>query len=241
VRALGAQTPPDLLPGKPGDNAPEAQAEATREWRERLLRAHANDGEHSLLRVLLADLPSSRTPWEQLLRTRLAHGLSRRPAISWSRPSRSYLANQGRGGPHRRLPWEPGFSGSQLVPRLALMVDVSGSIDAPLLERFSREVEAITRRQEAALVLVIGDDCVRRVVHYEPGRVQLRGLEFDGGGGTDFTPLLQEADRHRPDIGIVLTDLDGPAHFRPRWPVIWAVPEAHDRALAPFGRKISLR
>jgi hypothetical protein len=241
VRALAAGTPQDLLPVPAEGSAAEAQAEQAREWRERLLRAHANDGESSLLRVLLADLPSSRTPWEQLLRTRLAHGLSRRPAISWSRPSRSYLANQGRGGPHRRLPWEPGFSGSQLVPRLALMVDVSGSIDAPLLERFSREVEAITRRQEAALVLVIGDDCVRRVVHYEPGRVQLRGLEFDGGGGTDFTPLLQEADRHRPDIGIVLTDLDGPAHFRPRWPVIWAVPEAHDRALAPFGRKISLR
>jgi hypothetical protein len=28
---------------------------------------------------------------------------------------------------------------------------------------------------------------------------------------------------------VVLTDLDGPARFRPRWPVIWAVPEAHAR------------
>ena len=48
------------------------------------------------------------------------------------------------------------------------------------------------------------------------------------------------ADRHRPDIGIVLTDLDGPARWRPAWPVIWAVPEAYATASAPFGRKLVL-
>ena len=58
--------------------------------------------------------------------------------------------------------------------------------------------------------------------------------------GTDFMPLLEEADRHRPDIGVVLTDLDGPARFQPRWPVIWAVPEINAAAVAPFGRKLVL-
>ncbi len=52
---------------------------------------------------------------------------------------------------------------------------------------------------------------------------------------------IEEADRHRPDIAVVLTDLDGPARFRPRWPVIWAVPEPCATAVAPFGRKLSLR
>jgi hypothetical protein len=52
--------------------------------------------------------------------------------------------------------------------------------------------------------------------------------------------LLQEADRHRPDIGIVLTDLDGPVAFKPRWPVLWAVPEANATAVPPFGRKLVL-
>ena len=32
-----------------------------------------------------------------------------------------------------------------------------------------------------------------------------------------------------------------PARFRPRWPVIWAVPESHAHAMAPFGRLLSLR
>ena len=141
---------------------------------------------------------------------------------------------------------EPGFGGVKTVPRLVVIVDVSGSIDKELMARFAREIEAITRRLEAGLVLVIGDDRVQRVVHFEPAdlkpaRLDLQAIGFKGGGGTDFTPLLEEADRHRPDLAVVLTDLEGPARFRPRWPVIWAVPESCAAAVAPFGRKLGLR
>lgn len=256
ARALGAQTPADLQPAASAQAAPEDEAQAAREWSERLLRAHAGDGAFSMLRTLVADLPRSRTPWEQVLRTQLARCLTPRAAVSWSRPSRSYLANQGRAGPRlieagravprRRMPWEPGFSGVKTVPRLVVIVDVSGSIDNDLMQRFAREIEAITRRLEAGLVLVIGDEQVQRVIRFEPGdlksaRLDLQEIEFKGGGGTDFTPLLEEADKHRPDIAVVLTDLDGPTRFRPRWPVIWAVPESCASAVAPFGRKLSLR
>ncbi len=250
VRALGAGTPMDLMTAsghtdaqthaQTSDQHPEAQAEQTREWAERLLRAHANDGAFSMLRTLLADMPKSRTPWEQWLRTQLTRSLAPQRELSWSRPSRSYIANQGRAGAHRRMPFEPGHSGTKAVPRLVVIVDVSGSIEDKLMARFAREIEALTRRLEAALVLVIGDDRVRRVARFEPGKSDLREIEFQGGGGTDFTPLLQEADRHRPDIAIVLTDLDGPVAFKPRWPVLWAVPEAHAAAVAPFGRKLVL-
>jgi predicted metal-dependent peptidase len=240
ARALGAGTKPDLVPGPAADGTPETQAEEAREWSERIVRAHAGDGAHSMLRALIADLPRTRTPWEQVLRTRLARGLSARTGISWSRPLRSYIANQGRIGTHGRLPWEPSFGAKLAAPRLVVIIDVSGSIDAALLERFAREIEAITRRLEAAVVLVVGDDRVRRVTRFEPGRAKLGALEFSGGGGTDFTPLLEEAERHHPDLVVVLTDLDGPARYRPRWPVIWAVPETHQHAVQPFGRKLTL-
>jgi predicted metal-dependent peptidase len=209
-------------------------------WSERLLRAHAGDGAHSMLRTLIADVPRTRTPWEQLLRVQLARDLAARPGISWSRPARSYIANQGRAGPHRRLPWTPGFSGVRPVPHVVVIVDVSGSIEDALMEKFAREIAAITRRLEAALVLIIGDEAVRKVVQFAPGRADWRDIEFNGGGGTDFTPLLQEADKHHPDIAVVLTDLDGPAHWRPTWPVLWAVPQAHATATQPFGRKLIL-
>jgi predicted metal-dependent peptidase len=248
ARALGARAAVDLMPDASVSEAPEAAAERAREWSERLLRAHAGDGAHSMLRTLLADLPRTRTPWEQILRTQLARGLARSPDLSWSRPTRSYLANQGRSGSRaggragarHRMPWEPGITPSRSVPRLVVIVDVSGSIEDTLLERFAREIEAIVRRLEAGLMLVIGDDAVQRVVHCEPGRAGLSEIEFNGRGGTDFTPLLQEADRHAPDIGVVLTDLQGPAQFRPRWPVLWAVPEAFAQAIQPFGRKLIL-
>jgi len=240
ARTLGAAREVDLVPDAGADGAPHDDAELAREWSERILRAQTGDGAYSMLRTLLADLPKTRTPWEQVLRTKLARALSARPSISWSRPARSYLANQGRIGSHR-LPWEPGHAASKAVPRLAVIVDVSGSIEDALMERFAREIEAITRRREAGLVLIVGDDRVRRVARFEPGRSDLRRIEFTGGGGTDFTPLLEEADAHNPDIAVVLTDLQGPVGFRPRWPVIWAVPEAYQAAVPPFGRLLVLR
>ena len=241
ARALGGAQAHDLLPDPASAGAPEAAAESTREWRERLLRAHAGDGVFSLLRTLGADLPGVRTPWEQVLRTQAARALAPKRALSWSRPARSYIARQGRSSPTRRLPWEPGESGSQPVPRLVLVVDVSGSIADDLLGRFAREVEALTRRLGAGLVLVVGDDRVQSVSRFQPGRMDLREVKFTGGGGTDFTPLLEEASRHRPDLVVVLTDLQGPALHRPACPVVWAVPEAFAHTEAPFGRVLGLR
>ncbi|MEA3638443.1 MAG: VWA-like domain-containing protein [Lamprobacter sp.] len=239
VRWLGADTPRDLLPANEASR-PEQEAEQAREWRERLIRAHAGDGAHSMLRELIADLPKLRTPWEHLLRTLLTRGLARTPDQSWSRPSRSYLANQGRTPGGQRLPWEPGRTASRAVPRLVVMVDLSGSIDPPLLERFAREIEAISRRLEASLTLIAGDDRVSGVAQFEPGGSNLRELVFDGGGGTDFSPLLREAERYAPDIAVFLTDLDGPAEYKPSYPVIWAVPAIHANARQPFGRKLVL-
>jgi predicted metal-dependent peptidase len=243
LRQLGAATARDLHP-RPGDSEsthPEDEADTLHTWADRLLRAQAGDGEQALLRVPLADLPRSRTPWELVLRSQLRRALAHRPAPSWSRPSRSWLANRGRAGAHGRLPWEPGTTASQNVPRLALVVDLSGSIDDGLLGRFAREVAAITRRLEAPVRLVAGDLAVRHAAWLPPGAVDLATLPMPGGGGTDFTPLLREADEARPDLVVVLTDLDGPARFRPRAPVLWAVPAEHARAVAPFGRVLVLR
>jgi predicted metal-dependent peptidase len=240
VLALGSAAHADLVPSHTTQDAPESEAEQAQLWSERIVRAHAGDGAHSMWRSLLADLPKTRTPWEQVLRTQLARGLAYEPELSWSRPSRSYLANQGRMGPHRRMPFEPGSSPNRAVPRLVLVVDVSGSIDDALMQRFAREIEAISRRLAAGVTLIVGDDQVRRMERFAPGRCDLSEIEFKGGGGTDFGPLLEEAERHQPDITVVLTDLDGPAHYRPLCPVIWAVPPAYAGAVLPFGRKLVL-
>jgi predicted metal-dependent peptidase len=241
ARALGADTIDDLSSedaAQTADTAPEREADAERSWGERISRAHAGDGTFSMLRTLMADLPSSRVPWRQMLRRLAARALTPVPDLSWSRPTRSYLANQGKTPSGKRLPFEPGRTPTRTVPSLAVIVDVSGSVEDAVLQRFAAEVDAISRRTGAAVTLIVGDEIVRSVSHPKPGHSGLDAVSFEGGGGTDFTPLLEEADRHRPDLGIVLTDLDGPARFEPNWPVLWAVPIADRHRPAPFGRKL---
>lgn len=240
TRHLGARIFRDLvapsgLSALSANDADEAQA-----WAARMRHASEADGECSILRCLITDQRRYRTPWEHVLRTRLARALAPQCSLSWSRPARSYLANQKRSCPGRRLPWEPGISQSTPVARLALIVDVSGSIDPDLLSRFTHEIEAIARRQQAGVVLIVGDDRVRKTVVFETGRATLRDLDCTGGGGTDFSPLLAEAARHRPDIAVILTDLDGPAGPRPSFPTVWAVPESRMRPVAPFGQILVL-
>jgi hypothetical protein len=248
LRALGGSANDDLKPAPQGPDAVVAEAEQTREWGDRLLRGHSGDGAMSMLRTLPADVPRVHTPWEQVLRTVVARALAPGLVENPSRPSRSWLANQGRvGRPHKtgRLPWASGLTHTRRHASLVLVLDVSGSIDAPLLDRFAAELRALTRRLDAPLTLVLGDDRVRAVQRVAPGRLsrtQLSALSTPGAGGTDFTPLLEEASRHRPDLVVVLTDLDGPAHHRPRCPVLWAVPpHAGTAPAAPFGRVLALR
>ena len=81
----------------------------------------------------------------------------------------------------------------------------------------------------------------RQVQTFAPGRSDRRSIRFQGGGGTDFPPLLEEVQRQRPDIAVVLTDLQGPARLSPACPVIWAVPAQQPLAVPPFGRLLLLQ
>ncbi|MEM9304309.1 MAG: VWA-like domain-containing protein [Pseudomonadota bacterium] len=236
VRSLAASTLRDLVGGE--DEPAEAAAEATREWEERLVRGHAEDGAFSLLRSLGADVPASRVPWEHQLRVRLMRGLTQEPELSWSRPARSWLANRGRSPGGRRMPWQPGVVSQRAVPRLAVVLDISGSIDDALLGRLAAELNAISRRAGAIVVFIAGDDAVRHVEEFQPGTLGLPPLE--GGGGTDFEPLLEEAMRRRCDLAVVLTDLLGPTGSRPRFPVHWVVPRSSADVPMPFGERVVL-
>ena len=241
ARKLAQRVPPDLLDGD--GEALGAEADAERTWSERLDRAHAADGAQSLLRTLVADRPAPRTPWRQVLRTRVARSLAPEPELSWSRPSRGWLANRGRTAGGRRIPWQPGMVGARAAPRLTIVVDVSGSVNDAQLTRFGAEVERLARLHRAELRLVTGDERVYLDVRLAPGRpglaAQASGTGSDGGGGTDFRPLLAAAAAHRPDLVVVLTDLEGPAGDAPPFPVVWATP-AGSTAPLPWGRRLVL-
>ena len=238
ARQLAATIIRDLVPSP--STSPETRTQQSAQWSERLLRAHASDAHQSFMRQLLADNRQSITPWEQLLRTRLQRALSLQCDVNWSRPTRSWLANRGRTSSGHRLPWQPGTSYSRLAPRLCILVDVSGSVEDALMQRFSNEIDRIIRTFNAEALLLIGDDCVRERHRLKSGVAELRAIDFTGGGGTDFVPMINAASEFKPDIGVFLTDLEGPAGDSPNWPIIWAVPVEANAHPVPFGRKIVL-
>ena len=238
ARKLAASVIRDLIPD--ADDSPEDKTQQAAQWSTRLLQAHAADGDQSFMRQLLADNRKLNTPWEQLLRTRLQRALTLQPETNWSRPTRSWIANQGRTQSGKRLPWQPGTSYSRTAPRLCIMVDVSGSVDTDLMQRFSNEIARIIRTFKTQALLIIGDDTVREQHLLKSDVKQLRTIQFDGGGGTNFVPLILAATEFKPDIGVFLTDLEGPAGEAPIWPLIWAVPAKADAQNVPYGQRIIL-
>lgn len=238
ARQLASSIIKDLIPVP--STSPELRTEQSMQWSERLLRAHAADAEQSFMRQLLADNKSPSTPWEQILRTQMQRALSLQTDVNWSRPSRSWIANKGRTSGGHRLPWQPGTSYSRRAPRLCVLVDVSGSVNNTLMQRFSNEIDRILRTYRTSVTLIIGDDKVIDLKHLESGVSELRNINFNGGGGTDFRPLIMAATKCKPDMGVFLTDLEGPAGDAPAWPIIWATPANTTTQPLPFGRRIVL-
>ena len=238
ARQLAGTIIRDLIPSP--STSPETRLEQSMQWSERLLSAHAADADQSFMRQLLADNLRSKTPWEQVLRTRMQHALSLHCDVNWSRPTRSWLANRGRTSSGHRLPWQPGTSCSRTSPRLCILVDVSGSIEDALLQRFSNEIDRIVRTFNTETLLLIGDDRVRERHRLKSGVAQLRAVQFSGGGGTDFVPMIEAAGEFKPDIGVFLSDLEGPAGDAPAWPIVWAVPIEANAQPVPYGQRILL-
>ena len=238
ARQLAASVNRDLIPDQ--NEPPERAAEQQQQWSEKLLRAHTADNSQSLMRQLLGDNKPGRISWQHLLRTQLQRSLAQTTDVNWSRPNRSWIANQGRTSSGKRMPWQPGLSYARQCSRLCILVDVSGSVKNVTMQRFANEIDRMMRTHRADVFLIVGDDKVRQQTTLQAGCKPLRSIEFSGGGGTNFEPLLRAASELKPDICVFMTDLDGPAGDPPGWPVLWAVPDHASARPIPFGRMLVL-
>lgn len=190
----------------------------------------------------LADLAEPRVPWEQMLRRLLTQAVIQAPQHSAQRPARRWIAGMAQA--QRAATPEPGFEAGYRprtdVPRIAIAMDASSSIDDARLAMFWAEVSGIARRMRAELHLMIFDDEIRHRVKIDPTATQIPLPELPRGGGTAFAPVLAEAQYLGVAALVIFTDLEGEAGPPPRGlPVIWAVP---DGAVIqpPFGRLIDL-
>ncbi|MEM7710758.1 MAG: VWA-like domain-containing protein [Pseudomonadota bacterium] len=234
---------PDLEASEDGAGSIDDGEEAAR-WRQHVARAldAGRQAGRGLGRIghRIADIPEPRTPWEVILRRLLTRAATPLPQPSPLRPSRRWLA--GTAHSHRAGTAQPGFEPGRRpltdVPRIAVALDASGSIDETRLALFWGEVLGIARRLRAELHLMIFDDAVRHRARIDP-RAQPTLPEMPRDGGTAFPPVIAEAVALDAAALIILTDLDGDAGLAPRLPVIWAVPDGHG-LVPPFGRILNL-
>jgi predicted metal-dependent peptidase len=238
----------DLAPGGPdGEGAQRAEEDA--DWSQRVARAMAQGRAAGrgigMLARDIADIRPAVTPWDRQLRGLIARAVVEGPRLDPVRPSNRWLA---RDADARRADGPaPGFEAARLsrraTPRIAVGIDVSGSIDDGRLARFAAEIGGIGLRTGAEVHVMAFDDEVRRVVRLA-GRAwsdEIGRLSFTGGGGTSFREVVATAEGLEASVAVILTDLDGTFGPRPRHlPVIWAVPDAAVAPMPPFGRVLDL-
>ncbi|MDG1116082.1 MAG: VWA-like domain-containing protein [Flavimaricola sp.] len=236
---------PDLDPS-PGGSDTEGEVEQAARWRQHLTRAldAGRQAGRGIGRIghRIADIPEPRTPWELILRRLLTQAVMVRAQPSARRPSRRWIAGAAQAvlddGPTPGF--EPGLRPLSEVPRIALAIDASGSIDDARFDLFWGEVAGIARRLRAEIHLMVFDDDIRHRARVDPTQSVLSVPELPRGGGTAFVPVIREAQRLKASAVVVLTDLEGDPGPPPRGlSVIWALPEPAKTA-PPFGRVVDL-
>lgn len=220
------------------------------EWSQRLeraLRAGSAAGRGiGTLGSRLGDIPKTKTPWEVLLRRMIAKAVTVQPSYSFARPTNRWLALDAE-AVRTNAPapgFEPGISRTEKKQgRVVVCVDVSGSISPPLLTRFAGEIDGISRKTGAEIVLILFDHGIQLEQRLAQATLkqELRSLRFQAGGGTSFVEPVAKALEYDPSIIVVLTDLMGPFGPAPvKTPVIWASC-GQSLITAPFGKTIFLK
>ena len=216
------------------------KAENNRDWQQRMAMLRSTMPE--LYQRLAGEIPQTETPWEQILLSLVQTAFQEQTVKNYSRPSRRWLSLERDYQKHAGvcLPFSPDEL-KKRGSRLAVALDTSGSIDNGLLCRFLAEIAALCELNQRNLVLLIGDAEVHQIVEIEWREAgnKLKTLNYTGGGGTDFRPLIKAAAEFTPDALIYLTDLFGETGDEPDFPVIWATHGVSGNAT--WGEQIKLK
>lgn len=243
--AQAQQFEPDLE-ASAKDQSDQHEVEQAARWRQHMSRAMdvGRQAGRGIGRIghQIADVPKPRTAWEIILRRILTRAVTIQPQPSPYRPARRWIAGAAQAAQSGRP--TPGFEPGQRllseVPRIALALDASSSIDDARLALFWAEVSGIARRQRAALHLIVFDDCIRSHVQIDPNQQRFDLPQLPRGGGTAFVPVIQAARDMAASALVIFTDLEGDAGPTPRGlKVIWAVPDVGGQQ-APYGQLIDL-
>lgn len=179
------------------------------------------------LERLLTPAFEPRLGWRELLRRFVTE--SARNDFSWVRPNRRHI--------HAGL-YLPGLDNPELA-RIAVAVDVSGSVGEEALASFAGELSCVLEDFDTELCVMTCDVNVTTRQGLTRRDLPLR-LEARGGGGTDFRPPfeLMEKEGESPACLVYFTDMQCTRYpEEPGYPVLWVTPQ-EPQSPPPFGEVV---
>ena len=181
------------------------------------------------LERLLNKLNAPRVNWQVLLRQFLR--LCRGGSYSWMRPNRRFIS---------RGLYLPGRQGKSFSGIVAL--DTSGST-TDALPQFVAELTGLLKSfGKFDLSIIECDAMIQQIwtVSSNEPMPDLTQHRFEGGGGTDFTPVFDYIRDHHltPNVLIFFTDGYGSCpENKPPYPVLWMLTK-DGKAPVPWGQVI---
>ncbi len=190
----------------------------TAQWQQRLAGAAQQALQAGKLRQSMARLVDHllqpQLPWRMLLARYMS--ATAREDYSYTRPSN----RRGEPAIYPRLR-------SHMVD-IVVALDISGSIATKEIKEFLAEVDQIKAQVRARISLHACDTEVSAEGpwEYEPWDELKLTIQFQGGGGTRFTPVFDWVENQEkcPDLLVYFTDAEGEfPEQEPQYPVLWLV------------------
>jgi len=171
---------------------------------------------NEILRII-DELLNPKLPWPVILNRFLDQRT--REEYSWARRNRRY-----------RDDYMPSLH-SYGLGHLTFAIDTSGSIDDEELQEMLSEIKGIQQIFNPEHMTIIDCDSVIHSVYEIDQNTDIMSLNFNGGGGTRFQPVLDYVESHPTQALVYFTDLFGEIDLKEvNYPILWICNSKHEPA-----------
>ena len=216
-----------------GGNSPEAQEQLRQDMQDILVRAAlqsrmANDKPGSIpgdIQIFLDRLLNPKLPWQRILQKYL-NAFSKND-YSFKKPNRRFFPDH----------YLPSMYGENLID-FAAFADISGSVTDHEFRVQVSETAGIMRMMKPKQILFGQFDTEIKSVEKINDLRDMSKIQFTGRGGTCIEPVIEWANKNKPQLLMVFSDGDfNFPEVQTKVPTIWLVYN-NPNFTAPFGKVI---
>jgi predicted metal-dependent peptidase len=164
---------------------------------------------------MIDEILNPKLDWKELLYRFLTAKI--KDEYTWNRPNRRFM-------PSTYLP----SSYSNGLGNITIAIDTSGSVTQEELTEFLTEIQSIKDTFKPQTLTVIDCDSEIHNVFEVEDCETVMDLQFNGGGGTSFLPVLNYVNERGTDALVYFTDLYGEENLdEVDYPIIWICTSDH--------------